>query len=258
MKINKTSCKFAVLIIFSIIILIIPILSINTFFFRNQVLWYFKEKENAYQYLQFIGTFLGVIVSVLGAFIAIEHQIEKEKELQEKNIKQQKEIDIQIKLREDFIQRILETRKSIYNLSCYNLSIGMVSEKVVESEKTGDTNLLFGIEELNTDARDYFHNAYNKYNENMSNLITQLDNYKNKLRHMDYDYYNILKEEYGTILNMYSDINMRISSFPNYTVQMMEYVNLKIKVFDSEIMDLAEKLKTIIEELDKYYITIDV
>ena len=258
MKINKAKVKFGLLVLFSIVILIIPILCVNTFFFKNKVLWFFKYKENAYQYLQFMGTFLGVIVSILGAFIAIEHQIDKEKQLQEKNMKQQKEIDIQIKLREDFIQQILETRKSIYNLGCFNLSIDMVSEKVIESEKTGDKDLLLGIEKLNTDARDYFHNAYNRYNENMSNLITQLDNYKNKLRHVEYDYYNILHEKYKTILGLHTDLYLRISTFPNYTIPMMEYINSKIKIFDSEIMDLAEKLKIIIEELDKYYKTIDV
>jgi len=257
-KKDKSGYKFCVLILFSIIILIMPILSIDIFYFKNKVLWIFKNKENAYQYLQFIGVFLGVIVTVFATFIAIERQMDKEKKLQERIINQQREMDVQIKLREEFIKRILETKKSIHNLDCYNLSIKMVSENVIISEEKGEKSLLLGIEKLSTDARDFIHEAYKRYSENISDLITQLENYKNKLKHIDYDYYSILKGKHKTILDLYSKINLRISAFPNYTVPMMECLNSESKELEIELSNFAKELIRIIDELDKYYKTIDV
>lgn len=70
--------KLAVmLIIFSLIILIMPILAIHVGFLKDMVLWLFKNKTNAYEYLQFSGEFLGVIGAVGGSVLLIN----KEKKL---------------------------------------------------------------------------------------------------------------------------------------------------------------------------------
>jgi hypothetical protein len=65
------------LIIYSLIILIMPILAIQVDFIKNIVLWLFKNKTNAYVYLQFSGAFLGVIGAVGGTTLLID----KEKKL---------------------------------------------------------------------------------------------------------------------------------------------------------------------------------
>lgn len=143
---DKSRNKFVTLIIFSILVLIIPILASHAFYFKNKVLWIFGSKENAYQYLQFIGTFLGVIITVLGAFIAIERQMSKDKELQDRNIlkekelqfeilKQQKEIDNQVKFRENVFARSLETQKSVNELLLWNLSLITFSESLINTKK---------------------------------------------------------------------------------------------------------------------------
>lgn len=267
-KINKTSIKFGFLILFSIIVLIMPILAVHTLYIKNKALWLFKSKENAYQYLQFTGVFLGVIVTVLGTFIAIERQMSKDKELQDRNIlkekelqleilKQQKEIDIQVKLREDFIKRILETKKSIYNFSCRGLSIGMVTKNVIESDEGGEEEPPLGIEKLCIDAKKLFNDAYDLYSEKMADLITQIENYEDTIKYLTYDY-GIVKEKYSTILHLYCDINFRIASFPQYTVPMMKYVNTEIKEFDGKLMELIEELTRLIKKLKKYYQTIDI
>lgn len=62
----------SMLIIFSLIILIMPILVIHVGFLKDIVFWLFKNKTNAYEYLQFSGAFLGVIGAVGSAYLLID------------------------------------------------------------------------------------------------------------------------------------------------------------------------------------------
>lgn len=79
MKLNKSKIKFIRLIIFCVVILVMPILAINVDFIKNIAFALFKNKANAYQYLQFSGIFFGIMATVMGAFITIEYKIDKEK-----------------------------------------------------------------------------------------------------------------------------------------------------------------------------------
>ncbi|WP_238915962.1 hypothetical protein [Clostridium sp. YIM B02555] len=62
------------LIIYSLIILIMPIVAIQADFIKNIVLWLFKNKTNAHEYLQFSGAFLGVIGAVGGTALLIDKE----------------------------------------------------------------------------------------------------------------------------------------------------------------------------------------
>ncbi|OOM75822.1 hypothetical protein CLPUN_30560 [Clostridium puniceum] len=79
MKLNNSKIKLIILILVCIIILVMPILAININFIKNIVLSLLKNKANSYQYLQFSGIFLGIIVAAIGVFIAIEDKEGKEK-----------------------------------------------------------------------------------------------------------------------------------------------------------------------------------
>lgn len=73
MSLNKSKAKFITfLLIFSVIILIMPILAIKIDFIRGIALWLFKNGNNAREYMQFSGTFLGTIGAIGGAVFLID------------------------------------------------------------------------------------------------------------------------------------------------------------------------------------------
>lgn len=77
------------LLIVAVLIIILPILIINIDIFRSLALIILRSKENANQYLQFIGAFLGVTITIIGTVLIqlrseyIGEQKEKENNLKE-------------------------------------------------------------------------------------------------------------------------------------------------------------------------------
>ena len=80
-KINKSKIQFIMLIIFTIIILIMPILVLKINFLKQLALFLFNNPQNAELYLLFCGSFLGTIVAIAGVFIGVGYKKCKEKEL---------------------------------------------------------------------------------------------------------------------------------------------------------------------------------
>ncbi|GAA0779443.1 hypothetical protein GCM10008908_38090 [Clostridium subterminale] len=77
------------LLIVAVLIIILLILIINIDAFRNLALSIFKSKENASQYLQFIGAFLGVTITIIGTvLIQLRSEYIKEKKEKENNLKE--------------------------------------------------------------------------------------------------------------------------------------------------------------------------
>ncbi len=79
--------KFIHLIIFTIIILIMPILAIKVQLVKDIVLALFNNKGNAIVYLEFCGAFLGTIVAISGVFIGIDYMKCRKKFFQDTNTK---------------------------------------------------------------------------------------------------------------------------------------------------------------------------
>ncbi|WP_346937196.1 hypothetical protein [Clostridium sp.] len=77
------------MLIVAVLIIILPILIINIDTFRNLALSIFKSKENASQYLQFIGAFLGVTITIIETvLIHLRSEYIKEKKEKENNLKE--------------------------------------------------------------------------------------------------------------------------------------------------------------------------
>lgn|GEM_PF-5240993 len=91
MKISKNIYDKMIirLLIVAVLIIILPILIINIDIFRSLALIILRSKENANQYLQFIGAFLGVTITIIGTVLIqlrseyIGEQKEKENNLKE-------------------------------------------------------------------------------------------------------------------------------------------------------------------------------
>lgn len=248
---NKSSKMFIILIIFSIFVLITPIMAAHIFYFKNKVLWILGGKENAYQYLQFIGTFLGVIVTVLGTFIFIDRQMLKEKELQERILKQEKETDIQIKLRENIIIKIFETQKSIKSLILGNLPFTMFSETIINPKESGGNDLSLKFEKFNRAQVLFLVKPYEHYSNNMTDLIAFLEIYKHKLKNINYDF-DILDKKDKAIFHSFSEMNLLIRMTSKHTLSTMKSLNAESKKLDTAINDLAKELTMLVEELNKY------
>ena len=100
MKKNILKSLLGLICFLGITILTIPILFINIDELKQIAIKIFKCKENMYQYLQFFGTFLGIIITVITTYIITALQIINEKE-----------IDIQIEYKKKSIKILLDIRE---------------------------------------------------------------------------------------------------------------------------------------------------
>lgn len=114
------------LLIVAVLIIILPILIINIDTFRNLALSIFKSKENASQYLQFIGAFLGVTITIIGTvLIQLRSEYIKEKKEKENNLKE-----------------LIRIKKYL----CFQLKDGLEKfNRVNQSNKDKDSGLMYHL-----------------------------------------------------------------------------------------------------------------
>lgn len=91
----------------SILIICMPIIVIFCPIFKSFVLLIFHNRENAYQYLQFVGSFLGVIVTISVTVILQE----KQKHENELKVKKKAKLSLYTQLKNAF-DKYLEAQRS--------------------------------------------------------------------------------------------------------------------------------------------------
>lgn len=62
---NKYDTYIKILVVISSVLILLPIFVINIDYLKSIVLLVFRSKDNSTQYLQFVGTFLGVIITII-------------------------------------------------------------------------------------------------------------------------------------------------------------------------------------------------
>lgn len=232
-----------ILYILVLIIIIGPILVIKMDILKNIVIYLFDDKENAYQYMQYIGGILGVVLSVLGAIYTINYQT----------------------LKEGYNQKVIARKTYVReNLIIKISGIKVCSNYIINKIKTIpyllDLNKKLDYE-LIQKRKDYFkeeRKIYKEFSEEFDKEYTIMSNYMEEVYEEIKEYekgithIKELLDEFSIIITLI-DINF-------YCELELEVVNLKdedIKNDCDEAIKIYEELKVIsnnlIKKLNEYY-----
>ncbi len=217
-----------VVLLIAIVITIAPIGVISLPCLKSVVIYFLKSKENAFQYLQFIGTFLGVIITII---ITILLQ-NKNKKLQEsKEIRYAKNY-INTQLEESFNEYLKAKKENEKNKNFYYPKqiyidpnwMTVVAKIQGHIDEDIYKNICFAfIEILNVDKKcEYIKDRINsikdkEYNTNEQIMTEAL----NKIKDGDYS------KTY--VCNLKKDIS--------------EYVEEMCNLYDKKYKDIIELLK---------------
>ncbi len=161
MKMKRNNKLIILLGLTSLILMIMPIGVINIKGLKMVTLLVFKSKENSHQYLQFVGSFLGVLIPLAITFVTVDHQINKEKQLQ-----------VQIKLRDELYRKIAIGKKDIKLLRSAVSEVKSAVHHTLEGNKY--------LADIYNDkhremVRDEFNKFDLKYRENMADFEIELE-----------------------------------------------------------------------------------
>ncbi|WP_252224598.1 MULTISPECIES: hypothetical protein [unclassified Clostridium] len=222
------------LIISCIGLIVAPVLTINIEMVKKQILYVFHSKENAYQYLQFVGTFLGVIVTIIGTYILMRIQLSKEKE-----------IEIQTNVRNQAIEVLLDIKTQIYKFKLHIMDITFLCENILEESTLNSENQRNFVKEK-------FKEVSNNYANQMSDLMKKYEFSIILMKYIEYDI-NTLNNFDSEISTLTSSISFKLSALPTYNTEMIKVVYSNAKDLDVQFDNKLKEIEKIIDELKKYY-----
>lgn len=224
MKKNILKSLLGLICFLGITILTIPILFINIDELKQIAIKIFKCKENMYQYLQFFGTFLGIIITVITTYIITALQIINEKE-----------IDIQIEYKKKSIKILLDIREYIEKLENFIILINKFyySDMGIISIPKGTKTITL---------KEEFIELKNNYDTTYSKLIKSYEENTLLIKDMTCDMNSIKKYK--------RDINQFISIISLYFNDDFFTDKNKINNEQSKFKDLPLKLSEYIGEID--------
>lgn len=235
----KRKNKLIMLIgLISLIIMIIPIGVINIKEVKTATLLVFKNKENSYQYLQFIGSFLGVLIPLAIAFISVDHQINKEKQLQ-----------VQIKLRDELYKKITIVKRDIKLLKGEISAVKWSSEGAL---KDNEPNLSTADCKFRETVRDNYNKIELKYHENMADFQIELENSIKNLQNFSYDT-SVIQMKIQRVDKLTTIIGLKVSGFPEVGNTFLKGLIESCDCLYIDCDELYLELNTFASELDKYY-----
>lgn len=228
-----------------LLIAIAPLIVINNIYIKTMTINILGSKENAYQYMQFLAAFLGTIITVVGAIITVRYQIYKE-------IKVQKYIERQSFIRNEISQQIIKMKMNLKDLRAEISSVEYAANWVIKYEgkemfkgMNNDSNRI--------EVRNNFNNKFNIYSQERAMLEILLENYEIELDNFSIEFSN-LKQNISILNKKSLNIGMRISSFPQYTIEMMEYLVKETKDSYRICEYIYELLDNLYKELNRYYV----
>lgn len=200
---------------------------------NRMAIFLFNNKENAYQYFQFIGSIIGCVITVLGTVLTIDYQTKREKEIQ-RQVKIRESLDIKLSntliMMKD-LKRVIDEFLSDVEFA-YNWC---VSEK---EEEIPDKHFI-------EDNIESYKEKIKQFNENYNNLLIEINNYWIYIQGVVIDY--LYLENNKESLNDEFKKSYRHINYINKTK------NPRLK----DVEELKKNLVLEIELIEKYSLDID-
>lgn len=234
-----------IIILIIVLIIVAPLIVINITYIKTIVINILDNKENAYQYMQFLGAFLGAIITVAGSIITVRYQIHKE-------TKVQKYIERQSFIRNEIGQQIIRMKIKLKDLRAEVSAVEYSADWAINYENkeifkgmNNDSNRI--------DVKNNFDTKFKMYLEEKNMFEILLENYEVELADFSSEFSDLKKSI--DILNKKSlDIYMKISIFPQYTKEMMESLLVDTKDSYKLCNYIYELLDNLYKKLNRYFV----
>lgn len=235
--------KIAIIILVLIIIvpITVPIVIVNNVWVKNITLLLLGNKENAYQYMQFVGSFLGTVITVIGAIMTVRYQIFSESNAQ-------KHLNRQSFIRNEISQQIIIMKLKINNIRAEILSVGCSAKWALKYKEEE----LLNNKEYREDVKRNYNNETLQYSNEKAIFKVLLENYEFELSGFTNEFNNTIYiiDELDKYIR---GIGMSVSAFPGYTDEMMEILSEDTNNAYKLCEDLYKSLDGLYKELNKYY-----
>jgi hypothetical protein len=237
------------LLIVSICIIVLsiisPVLIIQNDYLKKFVLLIFMNKENAQLYFQYIGGFLGAMITVIGALLTVKYQISNE-------AKMQKYINRQSFIRNEISEQIITMKYKLKSLRAELDAVRFAADFALNYEKkeyfkgmNNDKNRI--------DVMKNYNDKYSEYSKEQTMFEIVLENYEVELIEFQ-GIFNDLKENIVELNRKSLEISMKVSAFPDYTIKMMEELLQDTQKSYKMCNDIYELLDNLYKALNKFYL----